>query len=468
MSSSCYFYYLSRLVSAQMSENTFVRRSRKSAPVKNAFFVRASRRGRSRLRELGNTSAIDEQSRDTSSKSIDEHDSHRDKPQPVRSRRRGQSGASKRGPRMSTPMGRDRSSLGRGRPRTSTHHDESSHSLQDLPTVANRRYHPNYDPYIEIRRARERLAQYKTEGDWEVDAALSEDAEKDLQRYEEKLKRRYSLRSDFTGELDLERRQLELLRRQRDIDMGKTTKKYAEYVLTIPKPERQKHHPRTPNKFRQVSRRAWDGMIRKWRKHLHNYDNPDFNETWRSLATTDVSMSSVTSNASSPSPCTEGGTMLRHPSSQAAGGDAEEAQLSSAPVIVDAWRKTQTSLELEADEDTLQGGGGGQRAPQSGAPAAPGGMSDDDTLQAADVKWNLRGRTVVAVKTGSESHYAPAPDVLHSGLTNDVVGLGVRRDDSTFAAISEMLSPKKRSGGPSGENSSERTRRSSGRLRSLR
>ncbi|VDD75361.1 unnamed protein product [Mesocestoides corti] len=325
---------------------------------------------------------------------------------------------------------------------------ELQHITMNL--VANRRYHPNYDPYIEIRRARERLAQYKTEGDWEVDAALSEDAEKDLQRYEEKLKRRYSLRSDFTGELDLERRQLELLRRQRDIDMGKTTKKYAEYVLTIPKPERQKHHPRTPNKFRQVSRRAWDGMIRKWRKHLHNYDNPDFNETWRSLATTDVSMSSVTSNASSPSPCTEGGTMLRHPSSQAAGGDAEEAQLSSAPVIVDAWRKTQTSLELEADEDTLQGGGGGQRAPQSGAPAAPGGMSDDDTLQAADVKWNLRGRTVVAVKwdqlplagsnqappvslsqTGSESHYAPAPDVLHSGLTNDVVGLGVRRDDSS-------------------------------------
>lgn len=66
---------------------------------------------------------------------------------------------------------------------------------------------------------------------------------------------------------------MELLRRQKDIDMGKVTERYAEYVLSIPKPERQKYHPRTPNKFRKVSRRAWDGMIRKWRKHLHNFDN---------------------------------------------------------------------------------------------------------------------------------------------------------------------------------------------------
>ena len=71
----------------------------------------------------------------------------------------------------------------------------------------------------------------------------------------------------------MERRDLELLRRQRDIDMGKVTKKYAEYILRIPKPLREKHHPRTPNKFRLVSRRAWDGMIKKWRKHIHNYED---------------------------------------------------------------------------------------------------------------------------------------------------------------------------------------------------
>lgn len=82
--------------------------------------------------------------------------------------------------------------------------------------------------------------------------------------------------SDFSGELELERRTLELLRRQRDIDMGKVTDKYAEYVLTVPKPEREKHHPRTPNKFRLVSRRAWDGMIKKWRKHLHNIGDPEW------------------------------------------------------------------------------------------------------------------------------------------------------------------------------------------------
>lgn len=73
--------------------------------------------------------------------------------------------------------------------------------------------------------------------------------------------------------IELERRQMELLRRQKDIDLGKVTERYAEYVLSVPKPVRERYHPRTPNKFRKVSRRAWDGMIKKWRKHLHNFDN---------------------------------------------------------------------------------------------------------------------------------------------------------------------------------------------------
>ncbi|VDP22218.1 unnamed protein product [Echinostoma caproni] len=97
---------------------------------------------------------------------------------------------------------------------------------------------------------------------------------------------------ELTEPIELERRQMELLRRQKDIDLGKVTPRYAEYVLSIPKPERERYMPRTPNKFRKVSRRAWDGMIRKWRKHLHNFDDLNFEESWRSLSSTYMSTGS--------------------------------------------------------------------------------------------------------------------------------------------------------------------------------
>lgn len=39
--------------------------------------------------------------------------------------------------------------------------------------------------------------------------------------------------------------------------------------------ERTKEHPRTPTKNNKYSRRAWDGLVKVWRKKLHLYDNRD-------------------------------------------------------------------------------------------------------------------------------------------------------------------------------------------------
>ncbi|GAA54952.1 slbp-P1-related protein [Clonorchis sinensis] len=55
---------------------------------------------------------------------------------------------------------------------------------------SKRRFHPDYDPFIEIRRAKERLERYRNKDDWSADMLLSDDADEDLHRYEEKLKRR--------------------------------------------------------------------------------------------------------------------------------------------------------------------------------------------------------------------------------------------------------------------------------------
>lgn len=72
-----------------------------------------------------------------------------------------------------------------------------------------------------------------------------------------------------------------LVRRQKQIDYGKNTLGYENYVREVPKEQRTREHPKTPPKHIKYSRRAWDGLVRVWRKKLHCFDpdaRPDNNE----------------------------------------------------------------------------------------------------------------------------------------------------------------------------------------------
>jgi len=62
--------------------------------------------------------------------------------------------------------------------------------------------------------------------------------------------------------------------RQTQIDYGKNTSGYDNYIKQIPKHKRTKGCPMTPDIHQQCSKRSWDGQIRSWRRTLHKYDPP--------------------------------------------------------------------------------------------------------------------------------------------------------------------------------------------------
>ncbi|TNN08672.1 Histone RNA hairpin-binding protein [Schistosoma japonicum] len=401
------------------------RRSRKSAPVKNAIFLGAINKERSRINLLVGQSHTDNLSHD-----------HRENEREVRiscqidrSERSRRSSTQKVGTttpfRMSTPV-RNCEATPRYRTRHRSKEESCDHnrSRSILTSIGSRRkFHPDYDPLIEIRRAQERLDRYRTQGDWKIDMLLSDDADEDLNRYEEKLRRRLAERGEAQQSIELERRQMELLRRQKDIDMGKVTERYAEYVLSIPKPERQKFHPRTPNKFRKVSRRAWDGMIRKWRKHLHNFDDLNFEDTWRSLST------DLSGNFSGSSWVLESAT-----SSDTENVNPEEyhiplainnqplsrtfqspRDLTASPTIKISYSCNQYR-KFDEDEDTLQANPGHHK--EEHFPTIVLKEEEEDTLTGLTSTHDDR-----RITRRSKTFSGPSADVLHSGLTNDMQSL---------------------------------------------
>ncbi|XP_070501000.1 histone RNA hairpin-binding protein [Chironomus tepperi] len=71
---------------------------------------------------------------------------------------------------------------------------------------------------------------------------------------------------------EIETDQATLDRRQKQIDYGKNTIGYDNYMKEVPKHKRTRDHPKTPPKHLKYSRRAWEGLIKSWRKKLHTFD----------------------------------------------------------------------------------------------------------------------------------------------------------------------------------------------------
>jgi len=63
-----------------------------------------------------------------------------------------------------------------------------------------------------------------------------------------------------------------LERRQKQIDYGKNTISYDNYVSKVTKDQRASYLPRTPEKNVKYSRRQWDGLIKSWKLRIHAWN----------------------------------------------------------------------------------------------------------------------------------------------------------------------------------------------------
>jgi hypothetical protein len=65
--------------------------------------------------------------------------------------------------------------------------------------------------------------------------------------------------------------------RIKQILFGKNTTGYDNYISAVPKNKRQsrKDHPRTPDPYLKTSKRCFDGIVKAWRRQLHQWDNID-------------------------------------------------------------------------------------------------------------------------------------------------------------------------------------------------
>lgn len=79
--------------------------------------------------------------------------------------------------------------------------------------------------------------------------------------------------SSRTSKIEFETDPEVLSRRQKQIDFGKNTVGYDTYRKMVPKYKREPGNPRTPPMNVKYSRRAWDGLIKVWRRKLHDWDD---------------------------------------------------------------------------------------------------------------------------------------------------------------------------------------------------
>ncbi|KAK7508690.1 hypothetical protein BaRGS_00000256 [Batillaria attramentaria] len=134
--------------------------------------------------------------------------------------------------------------------------------------------------------------------------------------------------------------EIQLARRQKDIDYGKNTLGYKTYREKVPDTQRASFHPKTPNKCEPCSRRYWDNKVRRWRKALHTWDPADVDD-----AASDKNSQAGASVSSPPS-----SVLSTSPTSST----LETASDTGYETIQDCSQPQEEEEEMQDDEVTLK------------------------------------------------------------------------------------------------------------------
>lgn len=73
-------------------------------------------------------------------------------------------------------------------------------------------------------------------------------------------------------------------KRSNQIQKGKDTKGYKNYISLISKSQRSSEHPVTPDPGWKISKRRFDSTVGCWRRALHEYDNVEIREAGSGIA----------------------------------------------------------------------------------------------------------------------------------------------------------------------------------------
>jgi hypothetical protein len=134
--------------------------------------------------------------------------------------------------------------------------------------------------------------------------------------------------------------------RQKQIDYGKNTIGYQRYCQLVPKNKRKRTDPHTPDVHMAVSKRAWDSIVRRWRRMLHLWDPPQTTtsceENSPSTGTTHVTTTTTTSTS------TESETIRTEDSSVRHETETQSASYSEIPIRLEDILEYQTLVALDS------------------------------------------------------------------------------------------------------------------------
>jgi len=143
-------------------------------------------------------------------------------------------------------------------------HSTNQNSPKFYNNNNNNYYYHNNDLLLQSPHQHQRVQQVIYSTDY-GEPDQNEFSDEEYEGYEESNLLQFSLLQEISPK--------RLESRQKQIDIGKNTPGYKNYIHSVKKEKRKYYDPHTPDKYQICSKRSWDGQIRVWRRLLHLYDN---------------------------------------------------------------------------------------------------------------------------------------------------------------------------------------------------